>query len=103
MATSTVPLTMDISYTILDAGSYSMTLTVGYNVSIHRISFNQIFYDAGDYVLGSSPYLNAFVWDVTNALATDNIITVESLILNNQFVIGLATFNAATGQATLDF
>ena len=103
VATSTIPIQMDITYNILNANSYSMTLTVGYSVKIERIAFNQIFYDAGQYTVGLSPYLNAYVWQISDPLLTTNIITVDSLIVNNQFISGLETFHTSTGQATLDF
>lgn len=45
LATSTIPIYMDLSYSILDANHYSMTLTIGYNVSISLFTFSQIFYD----------------------------------------------------------
>lgn len=57
VATSTVPIYMDLSYSIIDSGSYSMTLTVGYNVSITRYSFSQIFFNIGEYESTISPYL----------------------------------------------
>lgn len=72
VATSTSALTLDFSYSILTSTSYAMTLTVGYNVSITRVSFNQIFYDTTPYTPGLSPYLNAYVWDVTDASLATN-------------------------------
>lgn len=56
-STTLIPLYIDLSYSILSSSSYSMTLTAGYQMSITRFSFSQIFFDVGEYQSTTSPYL----------------------------------------------
>ena len=102
VATSTDPLSLDITYSILNNSHYSMTLTAGYNVTITRYSFNQIFYTTSDWNTTVSPYLNAYSWSIADSTSSSNIF-VDSTLVNNQFIIGIKTFTANIGQATLDF
>lgn len=100
---STVPIQLDLSYQIQSNTTYSMSLTVGYNVSVTYFSFSQIFYDVGDFNGSTiSPYLNAYEWDITDYQATNNIIHFDSLLIN-QLIIGLSTFYTNTGQCSLLF
>ena len=80
-----------------------MTLSAGSNLTITQFSFNQIFYNSGDWVPSVSPYLNAFEWNIADSSLTNNIINVESIYTQNQFIMGLKTFTVSTGQATLAF
>ena len=103
VATSVDPLQFDLNYAIINNSHYSVTLSVGFNVTITRYSFNQIFYNSGDWNSSLSPYVNAYEWVITNSTLSTNTQVVDSILINNQFIIGLKTFYTDIGQATLDF
>jgi hypothetical protein len=80
-----------------------MTLSVGFNLTVTRFSFNQIIYNSAGWDPLVSPYLNAYEWIISNSSSSNSIFQIDSVLFNNQFIIGLKTFYTTQGQSTLDF
>jgi hypothetical protein len=94
---------IDFSYQILSSTTYSMTVSVGYNMTITNMWFSKVIYNTADFSMISHYYINTYDWTISNATASGYMFNVPSTITNNQFIVGLKSFSCSTGQAVLVF
>jgi hypothetical protein len=78
-ATSTIPVSFDVTASVLSATSYSMSATLGYNATISALQFSQVFFDTSQFSLNLGKYLNFQEWSVTN-MATTNFFTFNNAL-----------------------
>jgi cysteine-rich repeat protein len=100
-ATSTIPFSFDITTAVLSATTYSMAATLGYSATITTLQFSQVFFDSSQFSLNSGKYLNFQELSVTNT-ATTSFFTFNNALQYN-FMMGLKSFSAVSGQCLLDY
>ena len=85
----------DITAQVIDANTYYMNATVGYNVTIGWMKFSQVFYDPTNFSVSTGSYLYMQELAVTNTAVTT--LWQYSNTLTTNFIMGLKSFTAANG------
>lgn len=85
----------DITAQVIDANTYYMNATVGYNVTIGSMKFSQVFYDPTNFSVSTGSYLYMQELAVTNTAVTT--LWQYSNTLTTNFIMGLKSFTAANG------
>lgn len=79
-ATSTIPLSFDVTASVLSATTYSMSATLGYNATISALQFSQVFFDTSQFSINLGKYLNFQEWSVTNMATATSFFTFNSAL-----------------------
>lgn len=100
-STSTIPLSFDVTGTVLSSTTYSMYATLGYNSTITLLQYSQVFFDSSQFSVNSNKYLYFLEWTITDT-------TVKSFfqfnsILTINFMMGLKSFSTISGQCALEY
>lgn len=99
LATSSVYF--DITAQVINANTYYMNATVGYNVTIGWMKFSQVFYDPTNFSVSTGNYLYMQELAVTNTAVTT--FWKYSSTLTTNFIMGLKSFSATNGLCSFEY
>lgn len=85
----------DVTAQVIDANTYYMNATIGYNVTVGYMRFTQVFYDPSNFSVSTGNYLYMQELAVTNT-ATTTFWQYSSTLVTN-FMMGLKSFTALNG------
>jgi cysteine-rich repeat protein len=100
-STSTIPVSFDITCTVLSTTTYSMVATLGYNATITMLKFSQVFFDSSQFSVSSNKYLYFQEWAITNTAVTSFF--QFNIALTDNFMMGLKSLSSVSGQCVFEY
>jgi cysteine-rich repeat protein len=100
-ATANSSIHFDITANVIDANTYAMNATLGYNSTITMLQFSQVFFDSSQFSTSSNKYLYFQEWAITNTATTSFFQYNNALAAN--FMMGLKSFSATGGLCSFEY
>ena len=99
-STALTPFYLDVQTTVTSPNNYMINVSFGYKATCTSLSYSHVIFDTSEYNVYGNLYLYFYEWTISNTLATDNYYQLNP-ILQEDFIMGLKSFTAVSGQCTL--
>ena len=97
ISTETNVVQLDLSYSIIDANRYSMSLTAGFDLTISKIEFSKVFYNTQHFSMGARKCMFSYDWLISTPLTASNYFNLPAVAMNSQLIVGIKSLSVPTG------